>query len=151
MLSKYDDLSRLLKEYKRDIRDSKVYCEELKDINNEYREKNEEGIKMALSTLSGNLKVSLKQGMTLWRNRVREMHREELDDRYEQLGRGIEMLYDQKNKIRYRIAMLRDENTQLKEKCNLGGDYGTWPRSIPMCVAMKSMNWRPNERAQANI
>lgn len=124
MLSKYDDLSRLLKEYKRDIRDSKVYCEELKDINNEYREKNEEGIKMALSTLSGNLKVSLKQGMTLWRNRVREMHREELDDRYEQLGRGIEMLYDQKNKIRYRIAMLRDENTQLKEKCNLGAECG---------------------------
>lgn len=75
MLSKYDDLSRLLKEYKRDIRDSQIYCEELKDINTEYRSNNEEGIRMALSTLSGNLKVSLKQGMDLWRNHVREMHR----------------------------------------------------------------------------
>ena len=124
MLSKYDDLSRLLKEYKRDIRDSKAYCEELKEINDEYRHKNDEGIRMALSTLSGNLKVSLKQGMNLWRNRVREMRREELDDRYEELGRGIEVLFDQKNKLRYRIAMLREENGQLKEKCNLGAECG---------------------------
>lgn len=71
MLSRYEDLARLLKEYKRDIRDSKVYCDELKEINGEYREKNEEGIKMALSTLSGNIKVSLRQGMNIWRGRVR--------------------------------------------------------------------------------
>ena len=30
MLEKYEDLARLLKEYKRDIKDSKIYCEELK-------------------------------------------------------------------------------------------------------------------------
>ena len=89
MLSRYEDLARLLKEYKRDIRDSKIYCDELKDINSEYREKNEEGIKMALSTLSGNIKVALRQGMNIWRGRVREIHRGQMDERYEQLSQGI--------------------------------------------------------------
>ena len=30
MLERYRDLGRLLKEYKRDVKDSKIYCEELK-------------------------------------------------------------------------------------------------------------------------
>lgn len=79
---------------------------------------------MALATLSGNLKVALRQGMSIWRKRVKEIQRNQMDERYEQISQGIELLLDQKNKIRYRIAILREENTQLKQKCNLGAECG---------------------------
>jgi len=37
---------------------------------------------MALTTLSSNIKISLKQGMDIWRGKVKQIHRNQMDERY---------------------------------------------------------------------
>ena len=48
-------------------------------MNDEYAKNNEEGIKMALSALSSNLKKGMKQGLQIWRNRLQEHKKMVLD------------------------------------------------------------------------
>ena len=48
---------------------------------------------MALLTLSDNVKVGLRQGMHLWRKKVREGQRHQMDERYDQLSQGIKILF----------------------------------------------------------
>jgi hypothetical protein len=67
MLERYTGLSRLLKEYRRDLKNNQQNYRELKDINDEYNIKNKEGKLMALSALSSNVKKGLRQGLYIWR------------------------------------------------------------------------------------
>jgi hypothetical protein len=47
-----------------------------------------------------------------------------MDERYDQMIQGLELLSDQRSQIRYKIGVLREENKQLKEKCMWGVDCG---------------------------
>ena len=79
---------------------------------------------MALSAISSNLKVGMKQGLDIWRNRVREHHQAQFDERHDELSHGISMMVEQRNKMRYRLAMVKEENAQMREKCTLGAECG---------------------------
>lgn len=63
---------------------------------------------MALSALSSNLKKGMKQGLEIWRTRVREQKKLAMDERYEQLSQGISLLMEQKNKLKYRLIAMRE-------------------------------------------
>lgn len=89
MLLRYKELSRLLKEYHRDIRDNAVNLEELVDINRQYKSKNKMGVLMALNCFSNSCKKGLRQGLFLWRDHVGAQRRGQLDERYEQMIQGI--------------------------------------------------------------
>lgn len=89
MLTRFRELSRLLKEYHRDIRDNSANLYELKDINNEYKEKNKMAIMMSLNVFSNSLKKGLLQGFTLWRNKIHEHRLVALEERQDQVISGI--------------------------------------------------------------
>lgn len=55
---------------------------------------------------------------------MREQHRVETNDRYDELSHGISVLMEKRNKMRYRLASLKDENSQMKGKCTLGAECG---------------------------
>ena len=82
------------------------------------------GILMALNSFSGSLKKGLRQGFYIWRDRNSSMKRILMDERYDQIIQGLELLGDQKSELRYRIGVLREENKQLKEKCVWGVECG---------------------------
>ena len=63
---------------------------------------------MALSTFSNNLKIGLRQGMEIWRTRVRQHQKTQVDERYDQLSHGICILVEQRNKMRYKLAALKE-------------------------------------------
>lgn len=69
---------------------------------------------MALNVFSNNVKKGLLQGFNLWRDKVHEQKRVVMDERYDQIISGLEMLNRQKGKLRYSIGILREENKQLK-------------------------------------
>jgi len=75
---------------------------------------------MSLNSFSNSVKKGMRQGLYLWRDHIRSQRRVQMDERYEQMIQGLEMLGDQRSKVRYRIAVLRQENSQLKEKCMWG-------------------------------
>ena len=79
MLNRFRELSRLLKEYHRDIRDNNVNLEELRDINREYKEKNKMAIMMSLNVFSNAIKKGMLQGLNLWRDRLHESRRAVMD------------------------------------------------------------------------
>lgn len=79
MLNRFKELSRLLKEYHRDIRDNTANLEELQDINQEYKQKNQMAIMMALNVFSNSLKKGMLQGLTLWRDRIHQQRRVVMD------------------------------------------------------------------------
>ena len=79
---------------------------------------------MALSVFSHNLKVGMRQGLDIWRTATRDYHQAQNDDRYEELSQGISLMIQQRNKMRYRLAELKEENSQMKEKCTLGAECG---------------------------
>lgn len=97
MLNRYRQLSRLLKEYHRDIRDNNVNHDELREINLEYKEKNKMGIMMALNSFSSSIKKGIRQGFYIWRDKNASFKRSLMDERYDQMAQGIEILRDQKS------------------------------------------------------
>ena len=72
-------MSRLLKEYHRDIRDNQVNIEELREINSEYKEKNKMAIMMSLNVFSNSIKKGMLEGFSLWRQKVQEQRRGVMD------------------------------------------------------------------------
>ena len=114
MLNRFRELSRLLKEYHRDIRDNSANLDELRDINNEYKEKNRMSIIMGLNVFSNSVKKGLLQGFNIWRNRIHEQRLVVLDERQYQINSGLEVLNSQKSKLRYNMGILTEENKQLK-------------------------------------
>ena len=44
---------------------------------------------MALSALSTNIKKGMRQGLHIWRDRIKLYKREVMDQRYDQLAQGI--------------------------------------------------------------
>ena len=89
MLNRFRELSRLLKEYHRDIRDNSANLDELKEINYEYKEKNKMAIIMSLNVFSNSVKKGMLQGFTLWRNRIHEQRLVALEERQDQVISGI--------------------------------------------------------------
>ena len=63
MLERYKDLERLMKEYKRDIKDSLQNCEELKEINDEHAQSTQITVQMAFSNVSHSVHKGMKQGL----------------------------------------------------------------------------------------
>lgn len=78
------------------------------------------GILMALNTFSNSCKKGLRQGFVIWLDKVHENRRVVMDERYDQMIQGLELLGQQRSQTRYRIGVLREENKQLKEKCMWG-------------------------------
>ena len=64
------------------------------------------------------------QGFNIWRNRIHEQRLMILDERQEQIVSGLEVLNNQKEKLRINMGMLAEENRQLKEKCMWGVECG---------------------------
>lgn len=89
MLNRYRELSRLLKEYHRDIRDNTANLEELKEINSEYKDKNKMAIMMGLNVFSNTVKKGMLQGLQLWRKAVHHQKINSMDFRYDQMISGI--------------------------------------------------------------
>lgn len=79
MLLRYKELSRLLKEYHRDIRDNSANLQELMEINREYKGKNRMGLLMALNSFSNSCKKGLRQGLLIWRDHVKAQRRMQMD------------------------------------------------------------------------
>ena len=79
---------------------------------------------MSLNVFSSSLKKGMLQGFTIWRNRLHEQRVAVLEERQDQVISGLEMLKNQKGKIRYNIGVLEEENRQLKEKCMWGVECG---------------------------
>jgi hypothetical protein len=79
---------------------------------------------MALNTLSNSVKKGMLQGLNIWRDRIHEQRKMGMDERYDQIISGLEMLGDQKSQLRYRIGILKEQNKQLKEKCMWGVECG---------------------------
>lgn len=75
MLNRYRELSRLLKEYHRDIRDNSSNLSELQAINSEYKQKNRMGVLMALNTCSNSIKKGIRQGFLIWNEKLHEQKR----------------------------------------------------------------------------
>ena len=124
MLNRYRQLSRLLKEYHRDIRDNSANLEELKEINQQYKDKNRMAIVIALNSLSNSVKKGVLQGLNIWRGKIYGYRRSQMDERYDQIISGLEMLTGQRNQKRYTIEVLKEQNKQLKEKCMWGVECG---------------------------
>jgi hypothetical protein len=82
------------------------------------------GILMALNTFSNSMKKGMRQGFGIWLDKVHQHRRIVMDERYDQMIQGLELLSDQRSQIRYKIGVLREENKQLKEKCMWGVDCG---------------------------
>ena len=81
-------------------------------------------IMMSLNVFSNSLKKGMLQGLTLWRNAIHQQRIVTMDERYDQIISGLEMLSDQKGKLRYNIGVMRQENKQLKKKCMWGVECG---------------------------
>ena len=75
---------------------------------------------MALNSFSSSLKKGMRQGFFIWRDKNALFKRSMMDERYDQMIQGLEILGDQRSELRYRIGVLREENKQLKEKCVFG-------------------------------
>ena len=71
-------------------------------------------IMMALNVFSNSVKKGLLQGFGLWRSSVHRIRVNTMDERYEQIISGLEMLTEQKSKLRYNIGVMREESRQLK-------------------------------------
>lgn len=79
---------------------------------------------MALNTFSNSCKKGMRQGFVIWLDKVHENRRVVMDERYDQMIQGLELLGQQRSQTRYRIGVLREENKQLKEKCMWGVECG---------------------------
>ena len=79
---------------------------------------------MSLNVFSNSLKKGMLQGFTIWRKAIHRQRVAAMDERYDQMISGLEMLNEQKGKLRYSIGVMREENKQLKEKCMWGVECG---------------------------
>ena len=61
---------------------------------------------MGLNVFSNSLKKGMLQGFTIWRNRIHEQRMVVLDERQGEIISGIEVLNNQKNKLRYNMGIL---------------------------------------------
>jgi hypothetical protein len=82
------------------------------------------GIMMALNSFSNSIKKGMRQGFGIWLDKVHDNRRVVMDERYDQMIQGLELLGQQRGQVRYRIGVLREENKQLKEKCMWGVECG---------------------------
>jgi hypothetical protein len=64
-------------------------------------------IVIALNTMSNSVKKGMLQGLNIWKNKIFEHRRIIMDERYDQIISGLEMLTDQRNQKRYRIEILK--------------------------------------------
>lgn len=64
-------------------------------------------ILMALNVFSNSVKKGMLQGLNIWRDRIHSHRRVVMDEHYDQLISGLEMLTSQKQKLRYSIEVLR--------------------------------------------
>jgi len=62
---------------------------------------------MALNSFSSSIKKGLRQGFYLWKDRTASFKRVIMDERYDQMIQGLELLGDQRSELRYRIGVLR--------------------------------------------
>lgn len=60
-------------------------------------------IVIALNTMSNSVKKGMLQGLNIWKNKIYENRRVMMDERYDQIISGLEMLTEQRNQKRYRI------------------------------------------------
>lgn len=81
-------------------------------------------VKISLKALSNSVKKGLKQGFDIWRHCAKQYKQLQMDIKYEELGTGISQLIEEKNSIKYRVAMLREHNNQLRDKCRVGQECG---------------------------
>ena len=79
---------------------------------------------MALNACSSSVKKGIRQGFNLWRTHAYQQRRLAIQERYEQMIHGLDMMADQRGSASYRIGVLREENRQLKEKCMWGVECG---------------------------
>lgn len=63
---------------------------------------------MALNSFSNSVKKGIRQGFNIWIDKVHEHRRTYMDERYDQMISGLELLGQQRGKIRYRIGVLRE-------------------------------------------
>ncbi len=63
---------------------------------------------MALNSFSNNIKKGLRQGFFIWRDKALEFKRVAMDERYDQMISGIELLGDQRSKLKYKIGVLKE-------------------------------------------
>lgn len=82
------------------------------------------GILMALNSFSGSIKKGMRQGFFIWRDKILIDRRKLMDERYDQIYQGLDMLNQHKGQLRYRIGVMREENKQLKQKCMWGVQCG---------------------------
>ena len=75
---------------------------------------------MGLNVFSNSIKKGMLQGFNIWRNKIHEQRLMILDERQEQIVSGLEVLNNQKEKLRINMGILAEENRQLKEKCMWG-------------------------------
>lgn len=75
---------------------------------------------MGLNVFSNSIKKGMLQGFTIWRSKIHEQRLVQLDYRQEQILSGLDVLVNQKSKLRYNMGILSEENRQLKEKCMWG-------------------------------
>ena len=81
-------------------------------------------IVIALNSLSNSVKKGVLQGLNIWRGKIYGYRRSQMDERYDQIISGLEMLTGQRNQKRYTIEVLKEQNKQLKEKCMWGVECG---------------------------
>jgi len=60
-------------------------------------------IVIALNTMSNSVKKGMLQGLNIWKSKIYEHRRIMMDERYDQIISGLEMLTEQRNQKRYRI------------------------------------------------
>jgi hypothetical protein len=72
MLSRFYDLQRLMKEYRRDVKNSYQNCMELKLVNDEYAATTKMTVGMAFSNLANSVHKGMKQGFEIWRLKAKD-------------------------------------------------------------------------------
>lgn len=67
MLNKYFELSKLLKEYRKDVKNNINKTKQLSDINQEYENNTDSSKFLALRSLSSFIKAGLSKSLRQWR------------------------------------------------------------------------------------